>query len=164
MHMGSLIQVFWERCVGKSQIGLSLSSLRRSRTCAESGPDPDRLENHLFAFAREVLGSRPLACSTIGCRQGVAGRRLPQRPDLHRRARTGHQVSKFPTGKSSAISSGGKPSASTSRALQRLCSKSGKPSFGRRLNVLHRLVANELSTWNWGSRSLPGILVLLCTV
>ena len=62
---GKPIQEFWESRIGKSQIGLSLSSLRSSRTCAESGPDPDRLENHLFAFAREVLGSRPLACSTV---------------------------------------------------------------------------------------------------
>ena len=129
MHMESLIQEFWDSCTGKSQIGLSLSSLRSSRTCAESGPDPDRLENHLFAFAREVLGSRPLACKIVGFGQGVAVRRHSQPLGLRRRARQGLRLSKLLAGKPCSITSCEKSSATTSRALQRLCTSLRKTLF-----------------------------------
>ena len=108
------------QCTGKSQIGLSLSSLRSSRTWAERGPDPDRLENHLFASAREVFGSRPLACKIVGFGQGVAVRRRFQPLGLRQRARQGLRPSKLLAGKPCSISSGEKSSATTRWALHRL--------------------------------------------
>ena len=130
MHMESLIQEFWESRIGKSQIGLSLSSLRSSRTCAESGPDPDRLENHLFAFAREVLGSRPLACSTVkgAARASLYGDSLSDLTFIGVR----EQGTKCPSSSlenRSRVPPGEKSSAPTSRALQRLCNRSGKTLF-----------------------------------
>ena len=152
MHMGSLIQVFWESCVGKSQIGLSLSSLRSSRTCAESGPDPDRLENHLFAFAREVLGSRPLACSTVkgAARASLYGDSLSDLTFIGVRV-TGikcpssslENLRQLPLGKNRARRQAGLSKGSVETQVNPFWTSPIRPVQARRY---------ELSTWNWGSR------------
>ena len=101
----------------------------------------------------------------VGFGQGVAVRRRFQPLGLRRRARQGLRPSKLLAGKPCSISSGEKSSATTRWALHRLSNSLRKTLFWSVANTfLYRLVANELSTWNWGSRFSPRALVLLCTV